>query len=157
MNYIEYRAVRIQENRCARMAQLRGCPKMCDAFFVFWPEPEASSCKKVKKEWVRECELRVQLIDETNRGEMDKAAITQDKLDGLYDDLESRFGVTAPAPVFVEPEVVAPEVECARQSVYQARYPTNPYRNKYGDEGNFLSEAEISRIRISLGQQPSEA
>jgi len=64
---------------------------MCDAFFIFWPEPDRRSCSRVKKQWKRECDLRVQLIDETEAGQFEDAAVTQAKLDGLYDDLEARF------------------------------------------------------------------
>ena len=56
-------------------------------------------------------------------------------------------------PVVVLPPTPkpAPKPVCVKPLVYRPRYPTNPYKNKYGDY--FLSEAEISSIRRQLDQQ----
>ena len=32
---------------------------MCSMFFKFYPEPEKITCRFVKKEWKKECALRV--------------------------------------------------------------------------------------------------
>ena len=48
-----------------------------------------ATCSNVKSGWVEECNLRVDLIDQTRAGQVEDAAVTQLKLDNLYEDLEN--------------------------------------------------------------------
>ena len=62
INYISYKGKRKQVNVCNRLIRVKGCYRMCKAFFEFYPEPTRKTCKYVKRSWKRECNLRVDLI-----------------------------------------------------------------------------------------------
>lgn len=87
------------------------------------------TCANVKSQWVEECNLRVDLIDQTRAGQVEEAAVTQLKLDNLYDDLEV---------VVIEKNL--DELPSTRIK--------NPYRFNSGDYD--LTETEIRQVKAAM-------
>ena len=44
---------------CKKLRKIRGCARMCRAFFEFYPMPTRETCKLVKRKWRVECNIRV--------------------------------------------------------------------------------------------------
>ena len=100
---------------------------MCKAFFKFYPEPTRIDCKFVKAKWVKECNLRVDMIKQEAAGQWIDAAITRQKLDGIK---------TIPTP---KPKVVKVD---------------NPYMKLYGDYN--LTKSEALRVQRALERMSNE-
>ena len=58
VNYISTRGKRAQENICDHVQKVPGCSLMCEAFFLFYPEPTRFTCLFVGGDWRVECDLR---------------------------------------------------------------------------------------------------
>jgi len=103
---------------------------MCKAFFKFYPEPTRIDCKFVKAKWVKECNLRVDLVKQEAAKQWIDAAVTRNELDGIKT-------ISTPKPT---PKRVV-KVD-------------NPYMKLYGDYN--LTKSEALRVQKALERMSNE-